>query len=306
MIKFTGLFKPKVFYFYFSNMNKTQGLGRGLSSLIPQKIDRIISQNKTDKIGTADMISHIPLNKIKANPLQPRSNFDHEGLEDLTNSIKEHGILQPLILSAIENGYQLVAGERRFRAAQILGFKTVPSIVREIKEQQKLEIALVENIQRKNLNSVEEAVAFQRLIDEFNLTQEEVSKKVGKSRSVVANTLRLLTLPTEIQKALINGKINYSTARLIVGVPAEKRLEFFRKILKNDFTVRAAENQVKKVVVKRHFRKAKNPDVAAIEEKIQSVLGTRVNIKKTGESGQIIIEFYSEEELAGIVGKILD
>ncbi len=285
-------------------MPKTTGLGKGLSSLIPQKNDKNSFIKNPDIIGNEEMISQIPINKIKANPHQPRSNFDHEGLEDLTNSIKQHGILQPLILTGTDNGYEIIAGERRFRAAQILGMKTVPSIIREVKEQQKLELALVENIQRKDLNPIEEAVAFQRLIDEFNLTQEEAAKRVGKTRSVVANALRLLTLPTEIQRALITEKINYSTARLIVGLPAEKRLEFFNKILKNDLTVRAVENQVKKVVVKSHLRKTKDPNLAALEEKLQAVLGTKVNIKKIGESGQVVIEFYSSEELNNIITKI--
>jgi ParB family chromosome partitioning protein len=285
-------------------MSKTTGLGKGLSSLIPTKIDKNIFSKDSAIVGGEEMIIQLPLGKIKANPHQPRSNFDHESLEDLTNSIKEHGILQPLILTPDSNGYQLIAGERRFRAAQILGLKTVPSIIREVKEQQKLELALVENIQRKDLNAIEEAVAYQRLIDEFNLTQEAAAKRVGKSRSVVANTLRLLTLPTEIQRALINEKINYSTARLIVGLPVEKRLEFFKKILKNDLTVRAAEGQARKVIVKRHFRKAKDPNIASMEDKLQAALGTKVTVKKSGETGQIIIEFYSAEELGEIVGKI--
>ena len=285
-------------------MAKTQGLGRGLSSLIPPKIDKKIFSKDFEVVGQEEAVVKVAIEKIKANPLQPRSDFDHESLEDLTNSIKEHGILQPLILTAVDSGYQIIAGERRFRAAQVLGLKTIPAIVRDVKEQQKLELALVENIQRKDLNPIEEAFAFQRLIDEFSLTQEEVAKRIGKSRSAITNILRLLTLPTEIQRALINNKINYSIARVIVGLPPQERLKFFQKVLKQDLTVRALEGQARKVVVKRHFRKVKDPNLSALEEKLQNILGTKVTVKKSGETGQIIIEFYSAEELKGIVDKI--
>ena len=285
-------------------MVKTNGLGKGLSSLIPPKVDKNIFSKDSRVLPGEDMIVHVPIEKIKANPLQPRTDFDHESLEDLTNSIKEHGILQPLILTEVDGGYQVIAGERRLRAASLLDQKAVPAIIREAKDQEKLELALVENIQRKDLNPIEEAFAYQRLIDEFNLTQEEVAKKVGKNRSVVANTLRLLSLPTEIQKALINGKINYSTARVIVGLPPTERLKFFEKVLKQDLTVRAVEGQARKVAVKRHFRTTKDRNLSALEEKLQAALGTKVTVKKSGQSGQIVIEFYSNEELNSIIAKI--
>ncbi len=285
-------------------MPKTTGLGRGLSSLIPPKIDKKIFSKDSGVLADEEMVIQVPIVKIKSNPLQPRSDFDHEGLEELTNSIKEHGILQPLILTEEGDGYQVVAGERRLRAAKILEFKTIPAIIRDIKEQQKLELALVENIQRKDLNPIEEAVAFQRLIDEFSLTQEAVAKRLGKSRSAVTNTLRLLTLPSEIQKAVITGKINYSTARVIVGLPVLERLKFFQKVLKQDLTVRAVEGQARTVAVKRHFRRVKDPNLAALEEKLQAALGTKVSVKKSGETGSIVIEFYSAEELEEIIAKI--
>ncbi|OGY45580.1 MAG: hypothetical protein A2744_02565 [Candidatus Buchananbacteria bacterium RIFCSPHIGHO2_01_FULL_44_11] len=284
-------------------MKENQGLGRGLSSLIPVKNRQDILPKNSEVLAGQEMVFSLPVEKIKANPMQPRSDFDHQGLEDLTNSIKEHGILQPLIVTQTEVGYQLIAGERRLRAAQILGLKTVPAIIREAKDQKKLELALVENLQRQDLNVVEEAVAFQRLVDEFNLTQEAVAKIVGKSRSAVTNTLRLLTLPTEIQKALITGQINYSAARVILGLPPEKRLTFFKKVLKNDLTVRAVEGQVQKIVVKRHFRRSKDATLSVQEESLQRALGTKVNIKKSGQTGQIIIDFYSAEELNALLKK---
>ncbi len=285
-------------------MPKLTGLGRGLGSLIPPKIDKKIISPDSEVLADEEMVVRVPIAKIKANPHQPRSDFSYESMEELINSLKEHGILQPLILTAALNGYEVIAGERRLRAAQFLEFKTVPAVIRDIKEQQKLELALVENLQRKDLNPIEEAVAFQRLIDEFNLTQEEVAKRVGKNRSVVANTLRLLILSSEIQRALINGKINYSTARVIAGLPPQERMKFFQQVLKQDLTVRAVEGQARKVVVKRHFRKTKDPNISALEEKLQAALGTKVIVKKSGEAGQIVIEFYSPEELNEIIAKI--
>lgn len=281
----------------------SSSLGRGLSSLIPPKINKEILPKDSTVVADDEMIVKVPLSKIKPNPNQPRTNFDHEGMEELTRSIKEHGILQPIILAAIQDGYEIIAGERRFRAAQILELPTLPAIIRDIAEQQKLEIGLVENIQRRDLNAIEEAVAYQRLIDEFNLTQEDVARRVGKSRSAVTNTLRLLTLPTEIQKALINGKINYSTARLLAGVPPQERMKIFEKILKNDLTVRAAEGHVQQVTVRKHTRRTKDPNLTALEERIQGVLGTKVTVKKSGETGQIIIDFYSAEDLETLLTK---
>lgn len=288
-------------------MNKTQGLGKGLSSLIPPKINREILPEKSEVLPDDERVLQIPLDKIKANPHQPRTTFDHDGLEELTNSIKEHGILQPIILTKNNNGeYEVIAGERRLRASQILGVDTIPSIIRDIKDQQKLEIGLVENIQRRDLNQIEEAVAYQRLIDEFSLTQEEVARKVGKSRSAVTNTLRLLSLPSEIQKALINGKINYSTARVIAGLPVEDRLKFFKKVMSQDLTVRAVEGKASTISTNKRHKKSADPVLASLEEQIQSSLGTKVTIKKSGETGSIIIEFYSQEELQNLITKISD
>ena len=285
-------------------MQKITGLGRGLSSLIPNKPEKILP--KDSRVIREDAVLHVPPSDVQANPRQPRSHFDHDALEELVGSIKEHGILQPLIVTREGDGYQVIAGERRLRAAQILELETVPVIVREAKEQEKLELGLIENIQRRDLNAIEEAVAYQRLIEEFNLTQEEVSRRVGKSRSAVANTLRLLTLPTEIQQAVVGGKINYSTARVIAGLPVEQRLDFFQKVLKQDLTVRAAEGQAKKVSVRKHTRRLeKEPFITQKEEDLQAALGTKVSIKKTGSAGQIQIEFYSEEEFETLIAKLL-
>lgn len=285
-------------------MAKTYGLGRGLGSLIPPKIDTSSIADSSEISGGTEHVLRIEISKIKANPHQPRTDFNAEGLEELKNSIKEHGILQPLIVTKTDKGYEIIAGERRFRASQELNLQTVPAIVREVSQQQKLELALVENIQRRDLNAIEEAVAYQRLIDEFNLTQEAVAKKVGKSRSAVTNTLRLLTLPTEIQRAVVNGKISQSTARIIVGLPAEQRLPFFQKVINQDLTVRAVETQARGVSVRKHVRKIKDPNIVSLEEQLQSALGTKTIVQKNGSAGKITIEFYSDEELENIIDKI--
>lgn len=284
--------------------NKSIGLGRGLGSLIPNRIKPEILPADSAARPKEESVLQLPIDKIKTNPHQPRADFSHESLEELTNSIKEHGILQPLIVIEVAGGYQLIAGERRFRAAKILELETIPAIIRQFKEQQQLEVALVENLQRKDLNPIEEAVSYQRLIDEFSLTQEQVAQRVGKSRAAVTNTLRLLTLPTEIQKALIGGKINYSTARVIAGLPPEQRLSFFEKVLKSDLTVRAVEDQAKKVSVKKHFRRTKDPEIRALEEELEKSLGTKATIKKSGETGQIVIEFYSDQDLDDLLKKL--
>lgn len=281
------------------------GLGRGLSSLIPPK--KIITAEIKRELRAGGQFLDLPVQKIKPNPKQPREDFGYQELEDLINSIREHGILQPLIVSKVdEDGYELIAGERRLRAAKILNLKTVPVIVRTVRGQEKLELALIENIQRKDLNPIEEARAFQKLISEFGLTQEEVAKKIGKSRPVVANTLRLLTLPEEIQRALRDRKISESHARTLVSLSdSKKQLKYFEKILKNNLTLRQTEGAVKrarrgKIQEASNF----NPSLAAKEETLRNALGTKVEIKKRGQSGQILIHFYSDEELNGILRKI--
>jgi ParB family chromosome partitioning protein len=279
------------------------GLGRGLNSLIPPK--KIIQALSADTgIPAGVRLLELPTTSIKPNPKQPRENFGYQDLEDLINSIKEHGILQPLIVSKIDSGnYELIAGERRLRAAKMLNMKTVPAILRSVRDQEKLELALIENIQRKDLNPVEEARAFRQLMDEFSLTQEEVARRVGRSRPAVANTLRLLALPEEIQKALRSGKLTESHARVLLGLGSEKeQLKHFSRILKNDLTSRQAEGAVKKA---RGIRVSKaNPATSAKEETLRSALGTKVEIKKRGPGGQIVIHFYSDEELNNLVKKI--
>lgn len=287
-------------------MSKIGGLGRGLSSLIPPKITKE-AVSKIDQLGGERRILEIPVDKIQPNPLQPRTEFTHSDLEDLINSIKLYGVIQPLIVTDLGDGnYQLIAGERRLRASKIAGLAKAPVIVRKAEDQEKLELALIENIQRKNLNALEEAVAYQKLIDEFNLTQEEAAKRLGKSRTVITNALRLLTLPEEIQKAIIEDKITAGHARVIAGLQDPKeQLEFLKKIVRFGLNVRDTENVAKKVMVKTHTRTVGNdPASSERENKLREALGTKVNIKKSGKGGEIVINFYSTEELDGIIKKI--
>jgi len=284
-------------------------LGRGLGSLIPN-----LSDFPADASGSAgftsaedrEAIAKIPLEQIEKNPWQPREHFAHSDMEDLVESVKKHGILQPLIVTKTASSYQLIAGERRLEAARILGLKAVPAIVRSAQNLEKLEIALIENLQRQDLNPIEEAAAYQRLIDEFNLTQEEVALRVGKKRATVANALRMLTLPQEIKTALKEGRITPGHAKVILEMEsASARLKLFEKILAATLTVAGASAEVRKIKVKSHERVlSKDPETAAAEDRLRKALGTKVTINKKNGSGQIVIDFYAAEELAALVVKL--
>jgi ParB family chromosome partitioning protein len=292
-------------------MAKITGLGRGLSSLIPKKISSsIFSDTHREILVSPDTnkILQIPVDDIRANPLQPRQNFGHDEMEELIESVKLYGIIQPLIVTALPGGeYELIAGERRLRAGKIIGLATVPAVVREAGEQEKLELALIENVQRTNLNPMEKAIAYQRLIDEFNLTQEEVAEKLGLSRSVVANTVRFLNLPEKIQQALSSAEINEGHAKIIAGLDTEQeQLDLLEKILHYNFTVRDVEHEVRRMPRRRAVRRSvKDPVIEEQEDGLRQALNTKVNIKKRGERGQIIIDFYSDEELNSIVNRIV-
>ena len=291
-------------------MAQITGLGRGLGSLIPKKVptETISKKNKDILADDGAKILQIPTNMIEPNPQQPRQVFNHQDLEELIESIKKYGIIQPLVVTKAGSGYQLIAGERRWRSAKIIGMTTVPAILREANEQEKLELALIENIQRRDLNPIERAIAYQKLMQEFNLTQEEVAEKMGVSRSGVANTLRFLDLPKEVQKALADAKITEGHAKVIAGLPTEKdKLEFLNKILQYSFTVRDAERESRHVTKKAHAprRSTKDPFVEEKEDLLRTNLHTKVNIKKQGEAGQIVIDFYSAEELDSIINRII-
>ena len=282
-------------------MENQSGLGKGLSAILPI--------TKTNYVGEkGEKVLKVPVEKIEPNPFQPRKHFADNQLSELTESIKEHGIIQPLIVTAKEGGtYELIAGERRWRAAKSLNLRTVPVIVRQAEKQEKMELALIENLQREDLNSIERAWAYRRLLDEFNLTQEALAKRVGKGRPSITNSLRLLVLPEEIQKALEENKITEGHAKIIMGLddPA-KQLEFFHKIVRHQMTVRDATKILRTIQVKGHTRELKDWQLALREKEkvLEESLGTKVQVQKRGPKGQIVIEFYSDEELDEIMRKI--
>lgn len=286
-------------------MATTNGLGRGLSSLIPPKTSATIKASPLIVGENKDKVLHLELAQIKVNPFQPRKHFGDGDLEELINSIKEFGIVQPLIVSQTKDGFELIAGERRLRAATKLGLPNVPVIVRDANEQEKLEIALIENIQREQLNPIDTAAGYRRLMDEFNLTQEEVAKKVSKSRPAIANTLRLLNLPDEIQAALVEGKITEGHAKYLLGIEGgEKQLNLFRKILHNNLTVKDTNTEARRMGGTKAARIQINYADKDKEFAFRQFFGTKVEIRRKGKGGQIIIEFFSEDELIGLVNKV--
>lgn len=280
-------------------------LGKGLSSLIPQQKGKAVGHTET---GDADRIWHIPLSEIVPNAEQPRKTFSHAELEDLVASIKEHGIMQPVVVTEkADGGYELIAGERRLRASQIAGLATVPAIVRMATGQEKLELALIENIQRQNLNPIEEAFAYRRLMDEFGLTQEDVAKKVGKSRPLVANMVRLLDLPEEIQKALMDGALSMGKARAILSLKDERdQMRVFAEMTGRQASVRDVERAVAgRGEASRKGSVRRDPNVSAQEKLLEERLGSRVTITKRGEKGKIVIEFFSGEELRRLMSELI-
>jgi len=298
-------------------------LGKGLQSLIPprkskfrdnflgiQKEKSIEGKERPDKRNKTNNIFSIKTKEINKNPLQPRKNFSKTKLQELADSIKEHGILQPLLVVKLKDDkYELIAGERRLEAAKLIGLTEVPVIIRKSSEQEKLELALVENLQRDNLNSIEKAYAFKKLVDNFNFVQQDIAKKTGKSRESIANTLRLLNLPAEIQRAILENKITEGHGRAILALPnIEKRLLIFKKILKNKLSVRQTEAIIKKILArlprKYKTKNRKNIHLKDLEDKLSERLGTRVELTQKGQKGKIIIEFFSQEELKNIVNKI--
>lgn len=286
-------------------------LGRGLSSLIPQKVNKIATTSAGDAVinvaSEADRGRILQLNpeQVGLNPMQPRKNFNEHQLNELVESIKQYGIIQPLIVTQKNGKFELIAGERRLRAAKILGLASVPAIVRQADEQQKLELALVENLQREDLNSIETAVAYRKLIDEFNLSQEELAVKVGRSRPVITNTLRFLNLPEEIQAALIEGKITEGHAKVIVGLESEVRqLALYKKILLNKMTVDDSLKETRAMGGTKQARIKINYADKDKEFAFRQFFGTKAEVKRKGKGGEIIIYFYSDEELGDIIRKI--
>ena len=289
-------------------MAKKNALGRGLGALI----DVSDTQNDRQLLHSPSAVSEIPLKNISVNPFQPRTSFDEEALNELVISVEEHGIIQPItVRRAANNSYQLITGERRLRAAQKVGLKRIPAYVRQAGDENMLELALVENIQREDLDAIEVAISYQRLIEEFSLTQEGLSGRVGKKRATVANYLRLLNLPAEVQTAIREKKITMGHARALAGIDdKEYQMEVFSKILSRDLSVRNVENLAKKARVKAPVESPekieKRSDYEDLREHLSHHFGANIEFKRSNKgNGHIVIPFKSDEDLQRIVS-ILD
>jgi ParB family chromosome partitioning protein len=255
-------------------------------------------------------VLEVSLNSISPNPHQPRSPIRDEDLSELAASIEEHGIIQPLIVTETVDGYQLVAGERRWRAARVAGLSQVPVLVKNVASSKLLELALVENLQRSDLNPLEEAAAFQQLADEFDLTQKEIAQRVGKSRATIANTLRLLTAASAVQEALLEERISEGHARALLGLEKAAAQEAALKtVLKQGLNVRQTEELVRRLIGRQEKEEETSqrpsPEVRELESRFREALSTKVSLKRKGKGGRLVIYFYSEEELGALYDHIV-
>ena len=275
-------------------MNKKFALGKGLGALIPDDIN----EGNEGKL----MIS---LNKIKSNIDQPRKSFDNEKIAELAESIKNHGIIQPLILKENDGGYIIVAGERRWRAAKMVGLKEVPAIVMDLTEKQVLEISLIENIQRQDLNPIEEALAYKKLLSDFDLTQEELSKRIGKSRTAITNTIRLINLDSRVQQYVIDGIISEGHGRALLSLEdGELQYIYSQKVIDEKLSVRELEKLIRNDSLKSEKSEKNeelNPYYKDVRDRLQNYFGTKVNLSSKKNRGKIEIEYYSEEDLERIL-----
>ncbi len=332
----------------------TDPLGRGLESLIPNKepdeVPGVLNTEPQDppsplaekprpslvNLGSpaartyedhftprrSDSVFWIEIEKIEPNPYQPRREFNEEALKGLAHSIREHGVLQPILVTkreietptGLDVRYQLIAGERRWRAAGLAGLSQIPAVIRRgiPDDRIRLELALIENVQREDLNPMEKARAFKQLIDEFHLVQREIAERIGKSREMIANTLRLLSLSPDIQQALHEGRITEGHARavLMAGDDPQKQTLVFNAVVMDRLNVREAENRARQVsgkifVPRKRPAQVHDPETRSWQTKLEELLGTKVRVEKLGERGKIVVEFYSDEELRGILDKLI-
>ena len=282
-------------------MTKRSGLGKGLDALIPT----------TDSQIPEGGVTQIPITNIVPNPRQPRARFDPDELEELAVSIREHGVIQPLIVTQTESAgqYTLIAGERRLMAAQMAEMRAVPAIIRGASDQQLIELALVENVQRADLGPLETAEAYRQLTEDFNLSHDDISNRVGKSRVTVTNTLRLLNLPDNVKESLVAGKISEGHARALLALPTEQaQTAALQSILKNDLNVRQAEELIRKLSGEKPKKQPvpiPNPEIKALEERLRQHLGTRVTLNQRGKGGTLTFHYYSDEELDTLLNLIM-
>jgi ParB family chromosome partitioning protein len=274
-------------------------LGRGLSSLIPQR--------PAPTAGPA--VVDVPVDSVAPNPYQPRHRMDDASLAELAASIREHGVLQPVLVTEVADGYQLIAGERRLRASRLAGLERIPALVRQLADLDQLEVALVENVQRADLDPIDEALAYRQLIDEFGLTQEQVATRVGKARTTVANTLRLLDLHPDVQAAITDGRISEGHGRALGGLPVDGQPQVLRTVVGQALSVRQVEELVRRLREPRPERPAPSPrrldpDLERVEEDLRQHLGTKVSLNRSRKGGRIVIEYYSDEELGRLYERL--
>lgn len=284
-------------------MNKRHGLGKGLNALIPSNIEDSIKEDEKN-------VNLISLNLIKANSKQPRTKFDIEKIKQLAESIKEHGVIQPLVLKKEGKTYSIIAGERRWRASKMASIKEVPAVIMDLSDKEILEVSLIENIQREDLNPIEEARAYKKLIEDFNLTQEEVSKRIGKSRTAITNCLRLLNLDSRVQDYLIDEVISEGHGRAILSIQDyELQYKTSQFVIDNNLSVRETERYIKNMDKQKtevETSKKQNPYYVDIENRLENLLGTKVSLKnkKDKQEGKIEIQYYSKEDLQRILDLI--
>jgi ParB family chromosome partitioning protein len=276
---------------------RSQGLGRGLSALIPHRPDQ--------SAGPVE----IPLASIRPNPDQPRRRFPDAEMATLTASVREHGVLQPILVTETIDGYQLVTGERRVRAAAAAGLERIPAIVRDVDDRARLELALVENLQREDLDPIEAAHGFRRLVEEFGFDQEEIATRVGRARSTVANTLRLLELAPTVQEAIAGRRISEGHGRALGGLPTEHQEHVLGTVLDQDLSVRQTEELVRRIREPRRPGVGDTPqmvdsDRERLEEELRRALGTKVSLARSRRGGRIVIEYYSDEELGRLYDRL--
>ena len=276
---------------------RRRGLGRGLEALIPTEL--------AEPNPPSDAVTMVPVHLIQPNPFQPRQDFREDELEVLAASIKRWGVLQPILLRPKEDGYELVAGERRWRAAMRAGLTEIPSIIRPCSDEEMLAFALIENLQREDLNPLEEALAYQTLMQRFGLTQEEIAERIGKSRAAVANTLRLLQLPEPIRRALRDGTITEGHARALLGAPDEgAMMDAFQRVLQHHLSVRQTEALIRRLAQPKRHRRFEDPHWKALQHLLEERLQAPVRLRKGRKGGVLEIRFYSDDELDALVKRL--
>ena len=291
-----------------------KALGKGLDALIPGAGDELAAaggRTEPGHPGESGSVLKVRLSSIKPNPYQPRRDFDREALEELAASISQKGVLQPVLLRPAEKGYELIAGERRYRAAKLAGLKTIPAIVYDVKDQEEmLELSLIENVQREDLNAIDTAEAYKSLSEDCDLTQEQIAERVGKSRTAIANTMRILTLPSEVQKLIREDKLSEGHGRALLGLPTRKQqVELARRAAKNKLSVRDVERMVRRITEEKDGGGKQGstrltPRLQALVEEMQRALGTRVAIAGSEKKGTVKIDYYSSDDLTRICDRL--